>query len=338
MIWALVVLGVVGVGIGVIWGDHYSDSNLKLFAAYIGDVGGAMIGGGVAGAVIKLLAVEGVFLDAVAAVAYSADGLTRRSEADRTQLWRDLTRMIYLPFLGQPTSQSQPRIASQELAAEIEQAITKTFTYNRKFYIQKLHRRLELRWADEAKRRIEVVDIQTIEIIPFRSDEKITWSSRSTPDAGRKMDDYEIKDVECSIKPEPPQKPDITTSDQARVTNWVLQDSDKYEMYRHRNLRWTLNADPVLAFESPYVVRNLTIDIFNRAEGLRITFRDIGGADLFQKKGGVGKQIEYEEHAALGATNLLLPDQGFLLLLLDLKPNKSEQAISDGNGELSLNS
>lgn len=327
LIFLLFLFGIGGIAAELAYAQS-ADARVATASVFAGEVGKAALGGGFAGVILKLMTLQGIFLDAVAAVAYGPEGLSRRSEADRKHLWRELTRMIYLPFLTPSASSSARELNGQELAAQIERSITETFTYNQKFYIQRLHRRLEFTWADERARRIQVLETQTIEIVPFSDKEEIVWVATSAPDAGRSMAEYETAAEDYTITPQPQSPPKTNEDTDARQTTCVLKGSARYDVWRKRVRRWSLNADPILATVSPYVVQALTIDILNRAPGLRITFKDIGGATLFVASGGVGKQIDYLEESCLRLDHLLLPDQGYLLLLVALNADPDETAAA----------
>lgn len=314
--------GVAGILVDLFYGNvpAGSETSFSTLANFLGSVGKAVLGGGVSGAIIKIMATEGFFLDAVAAVAYGPEGLERRGEEEQKEIWRNLTRMVYLPFLRPSELKDSPEEWRLTLASELEDSISKTFTYDKKFYIERLHRRLEVRWKDAAREVVEVLDTQDSTIIPFKKHEEAEWTTISTPDFGRGMQEYAIAEVECNITPKPAKPETIEVRDARRVATYYLQGHDKHDIHRYRVWSWALDIDPIMAFNSPYVVRGMDIDIHNRAEGLLISFKDHGRKDLFGISGGVGRQIEFGQYSSFKAQSLVLPDQGCLLLFLRQRP------------------
>ncbi|MDB5569792.1 MAG: hypothetical protein JWN93_975 [Hyphomicrobiales bacterium] len=334
IIGAMLVFGIACILAELVWGspgDVQSPTFLNRAADFLGAVGTAALGGGISGAVIKIMATEGVFLNAVAAVAYGPEGLERRSDKERAEVWRALTRMIYLPFLRPSDLTGAGDAGRQALASELEQAIAKTFTYEQKFYIRRLNRRLEVCWAEPSHQIIEVTDIQEIVIVPFKNNDPIEWVTESTPDSGLSMNDYSIREVECSIWPEQKNPSVSQETDKSKITTHLLAGSGRYEVNRRRVLKWRLDSDPVLAFLSPYVVRELHVAIDNRADDLIIAFKDNGGRRLFQTVAGEGKHLQPHEYTALKASSLLLPDQGFSLTLVRRQTAPPVPAVDTGS-------
>jgi hypothetical protein len=283
--------------------------------AFGGAVGRAALGGGVSGAVLKIMATEGFFLDAVASVAYGPAGLERRTDTERLEIWRNLTRKIYLPFLPVSDGGGFKDSPNSELFSEIEFAVARTFSYDKKFYIDRFHRKMDISWHDKEKKIIRIVDTQDIVLIPFDK-EPVLWVAQILTDYGRDISEYDIIEVELKINPPSNSAPVIEEAPQCRTITYKLEGGGKHEIHRRRVWKWCLTKDPLFASISPYVVRNSHVELNNAADDLRVAFKDHGGSGLFVINGGAGKQVDCGQYSSLKGQSLLLPDQGYLLLFV----------------------
>jgi hypothetical protein len=255
--------------------------------------------------------------DAMARACTSAEWLDRRS--DLIDLWRILTRRIYLPFLRPGEPQEHTKLS--ELAIGFEESIREQFSYEQNHFLRDLERRLDVSWRDPEQEMICLDEIVTFELAPFDASQPIEWKVERTADSVLELADYGMELLELTVDGTPDPGNSVSVDGRTETTTYKLSGKDRYRVYRRRRIYWRLDLDPTLEHTSTYVTHGLTLHITNAASGINILFNEIGGSKLFEKLGAIDQIIKFGETSSRRAKKVLLPNQGYLLVCHRIKPH-----------------
>jgi len=279
-------------------------------------VGTVIIGGSVGGVILKLLATEGYFQDAVAQVIYGPEGLKRLSSDQLSVTWRTLTSRIYMPNLL--VAAGEKAADYEKLRHALQDAVASRFKYDADLLITNLNRHME--FTVPAPGEVRLVETTISTLLPFDPTKELSWKHQIQTDSGAKLSDYELKDEyklgDGSMIPTKVHQSDDGTS---MITTYTLPAGVSHEVMRTKDWRWSIDKDPVFNFISPYLIQAATVTVVNSAPGVRVVLKDIGEKDLFSPFGGGKKIIEAGQKTILKTKKMILPEQGFLGVLLRIQ-------------------
>ncbi|MGO7028690.1 hypothetical protein ACCS69_33215, partial [Rhizobium johnstonii] len=232
-------------------------------------------------------------------------------------------RLLYVPFLTRELTDINVDAAA--LAKAVETSIDRRLRYDRKVYVKKLDRVIEVSWADSDHKDIRVRDISKFEFVPF-THEQIIWRTQRFPSGELTASQYRITRDKIGLKGSKIGKPKETQSTDGQVITSVytlplLATGMPYLVTTDREREWYLDGDPTFEQTSPYVVDGGRITIKNKAKGIRLVYHDVGGAELFLPADEADRcthkwdVIRSDKEITLTSQQLLLPDQGYMIVI-----------------------
>jgi hypothetical protein len=361
---ALAILGLVLIGLGtmgpaqVTWDVAFTT---PWWLHHAGKLGELIFVGGVIGAVTRTLALAGVFRkgveesfatrefrDSIQDAAHGAlvravgderfnapmidlagkivtcdTWMERRS--DLPDLWRALTRRIYMPFLAEKLANGNG--GARELAEALEGSIRDRFTYDRRLYLRDYNRRQEIVWADETRRVVQINDTVDFTIVPFVADEAVEWIVQRVADSVLPLGDYaeNVSSFEINHCPTSPASTRLSEGGKTEIRVYALNGSPEYHLFMRRSISWVLDDDPTYEHISAYVTHRARLTIVNRAQGLNVLFNAVGGSkllpfkevcgrELLPRVGGHGEMIGTGGESTRATRGAILPNQGYVLV------------------------
>lgn len=265
-----------------------------------------------AGAILKILVLEGYFKRTLSELLYERRWLERLDEVERKTLWRRLTLLIYAPFLNQ---QNLP-----ELTEKLVSAVETNFDYTQKFYQASWNRQYVFEWESESNdKKLVMTEKFRTRLIPFNKLESVTWTTIRTAEAHLGLNNYE-NTSKLKINGKDPDKDSFTckTEGQKEITTYTLVGRDKYDIFRERLQKWDVDDDPGYLLEATTVINGGDIIITNHAKGLQVVVKEAGGLDLFETFDNPIVECDSQYSAAI--RSILLPKQGFQLMFLRREP------------------
>jgi hypothetical protein len=270
----------------------------------------------IAGVILKILAVEGFFLDAVVRAAYGKEGLNRLSDDEKHNLWRDLTIMVYAPFIRLNSNPPPPEDLAK-LAGRLSDVIRSNFNLTRNFYHRNWRRRFEITWQEGNKGKVLVVndDFRT-NVIPFRFSEVVNWETQRIAEAHLEVGDYIETERDITINGVRPGEKDCITVTDGRIIKktYRLSGYKEYETHMDRDIGWQFDHDPTYSMAAIALVDGGSVEVANRAEGLQIVINEVGGSDLF--KSSDSTIVGFERRYFGEIKSVLLPGQGIQLIFV----------------------
>jgi hypothetical protein len=276
IILAILISGLVFVIIGELLQQAAAETSVAhALGSMLSKIGTVVVGGGVGGAVMKVMATEGFFLDAVAQVIYGREGMSRLSDDQLRGTWRDLTEHIYMPNLVGPVTHENDDDL-RRLRRDLQNAVAEKFNYRADFFIAKMDRVIEFKWADPACSRIWLSDENRTKLVPFNPQNSTTWQHSMQADAGTELKEYEIDELGCKFVDGRDVDKRFDINPDRRLTIYTLPPASQHEIIRNRALKWPLEKDPTFSFISPYVVNHADVTLVNQAQGLRVVISSMG--------------------------------------------------------------
>lgn len=284
-----------------------------------GEISGLILTSIFAGAILKILAVEGFFSDALAEIIYGDAGIDRIGDEEKLALWRNLTMRIYIPSLHQEIKRN--RISNNNsnsdldlFAGSLTSSVADRFSYNRQFYIKSVNRSVKIE-LDGAI--VFITDEIESRLVPFDGAATVNWMSMRTAQGSLDLNGYEIKELMFSVRNKDGSEcrcQGVTeTNESTETTTYSLSGSTEYVVYWKRRRSWDVTKDCMLQQSSPYVVRDGTLRIENAAPGLQVQFMELGGEGLYRPIEGALPWVAGT--LKLAHNGVLLPDQGFQLIM-----------------------
>jgi hypothetical protein len=283
---------------------------------------------GVSGAIMKILAVEGFFLDAVAEDAHGEKGLARLNDAKLHETWLNATRMLHLRNMETDHESAEMKSLIAEMRAQFEKELQSRIPSSEKHFLQWHERTLDIEWLDREKSIVRIIDTVNSELIPFKSEESLSWTASIYSEAGTPITDAIVTELENKLRncgDEELKLERETVEDGKRIlTRFTSLPKPKHEIWRKREWRLNILNDPNFFTISPYIVRRADIRIHNKANGLAVAIIYIGSGKLFSSVSG-SRYIRDGESAHIRLDRMMLPEQGYGLTLIKLDaPRLSE--------------
>jgi hypothetical protein len=318
----LVVLTLVAIAI-LILGAIYHSEDIK-WLEISGDFSKILLTAVFAGAILKILVLEGYFKRTLSELLYEDRWLEKLDEVEQRKLWRRLSLFIYAPFLNQGNV--------PELTNNLVRAIETNFDYTQKFYQSDWRRDYEIEWEPSSADKILVMKEKLrAKLIPFKKQETLTWTTFRTAEAHLKLSNYQNIVKAMKIDGRDPDPRSFTTrfEGEKEITTFNLAGKNEYNIFRERYQKWDIDHDPGYSLEATTVVDGGSITVSNRAKGLQVVVKEVGGIDLLESFDN--SIVEYEGQYSAGIKTILLPKQGFQLMFLRRQAiSKASEAIESG--------
>jgi hypothetical protein len=256
----------------------------------------------------RLLGGMGLFRDAIADVLGEDRWLDRRKDLD--DLWRRITRRIFLPGFRENAPDAQKLMAAlNETMDKLVYQPDKQVNY----YQREMKRRIKIEWIDETARRVKITDRLITTIVPFDAEKGCQHEIRSRPTTGQTLNDYVILLENLAVD-------GVTQKVNPVVENNVhrfiipLKGKDSFEFDRTLIFEQNLPQDPIYyVYAGRGVVWGLHAIIDPApARSLRINFEEVGIEGAFRTIGDTPARGS-QEWEAKGA---LLPNQGFQVIMI----------------------
>lgn len=238
------------------------------------------------------------------------------------KILREALRHIYLPFSANIRETSDLELS--KLVEKLERAVDKRYTYNKSEYIRNVDRRVTVEWRDRKREVIALTEELRFEFVLFDQGD-LEWHREQSADGAMTLNDYAVEDLTLFEGEEIQPDRIIVSPDKQRSTLiYIRRDcipGKGYKVFRRRSMAWKIDDDPTFQQTSPYVAENVTLSIKNNAEGLSVMYNDIGGMPIFrpvsgfERKGASWDVVRFGESIELTGEPVLLPDQGYLLVL-----------------------
>ncbi|TCP80839.1 hypothetical protein C8J31_11480 [Rhizobium sp. PP-CC-2G-626] len=319
IITAMFILGAGGLIVGRLMLFMLPLGQHSLLGDLLSGGGTAICAGGVSGAVMKILATEGFFLDAVADVMHKREGLERLSEKRLKEVWKDSTRLLHLRSFETDHKSDEVQHIVTKMRSDYEEALEASVPAKELHFVNSHSRVLEFSWHDRDRGILCIRDVTISEIIPFKSKEVLTWKGRVASDTNLNLNNVVMDEVSFKLisedDAEHPIKSVKSREGNEFVTEFTSAPRERHEVRRERNWKLPILTDPNFKTISPYIVSKADIFVKNNADGIRIIFSSIGKPNLFKPiDGDVATDCGREAH--FRARRMLVPDQGYELYLL----------------------
>jgi hypothetical protein len=271
-------------------------------------IGFAILSGGVAGAILKVFATAGHFLEAVSEASMIPSSINKISQNTQNKAWDRITSILFLKNFD-PDS-----IKHADIASSVCKSIKEHIQYDSNVYMKPQNRRLEFSWSSEKNSIIQILDEQSMTICVLDDNKKAEWNIHTRADNGGGINDYNINVDSMSINPDPISVKEIEIGKTEKRKTYELISDKNTDVIVNRTLTWNIEIDNSFIFSSPYFVSGSTIKIVNNAKNLRLVCKEvghkIGGNKLYTVK-SKNMEIDFNDHQFLTAESLLLPGQGF---------------------------
>ena len=250
----------------------------------------------------------GLFRDAIADVLGEDRWLDRRRDLD--DLWCGITRRIALPGFKESADDSQLLLVAlnktmNKLIHKPDQQVN--------YYQKDMSRRIEIGWADQEGRIIQIVDYLEAKIIPFDPSVKCRHDIIFAPSTGVDLaqNSIELREVSLSTGFGKAETPKPVDDGNRRRYSFDLSGRREYDFKRTIVSSQPLDDDPIyVVCAGRGVVLHLDAIIHVADKGLRISFMELGLEGEFKPVGpDRPDRIERRTEAAL------LSEQGFIIVV-----------------------
>jgi hypothetical protein len=319
-LWVVLILGITAaviIGLGAL---HYGD-NIPWFQI-TEEFSKILLTAIFAGAILKVLVLEGYFSTALSKIVYEDRGLERLREDERKSLWHKLTILVYAPFLHRSLRSNGQNQELSALVRNLSESVVSNFDYNQNFYQKDWRRTYEIEWVpDSADKRVLVTEAFRSKMTPFNRSESIKWITTRTAEAHLDIHDYKSSDIEIKINGRDPD-PNEFTSDvidgQEERRTYLLFGHERYDVYRRRTIEWQVDSDPGFSMTASTLIDGGSIEVSNRASNLRIVVKEVGGTRMFSSSDDTIVEPNGRYFAEI--KTILLPGQGFQLTFIRETP------------------
>lgn len=305
--------------LGKAFGNFKGTAGEWLLAAF-GELGGVGAAAVISGVILKVLAMQGYFLSALAEIVLSDQALDHLEPFRRQYLWRRLTQRIYMPGLWSELEKKSYDPSLAILRDKLSEAVSKRFSYEKKAYIRSMKLVFTIKWKDPATKD-EIVKEERLRFtqVPFEPSLPSEWQCVRTAEAHLGLSGYtrEIKTLTINdgMPPQPKVSSDAATPHKETLT-YALQDAQEYTIVEEEHVTWKLDADPSWTRNLSLVAQEVEIEIHNKAEGLMIVVLDVGGDDCFKVVEGAKDGLLHGQHSVRVSKGVVLPDQGIQLIFI----------------------
>ncbi len=293
--------------------------NLKILGA-VGEASGIMLSAITTVIVLKVMTVQGYFVDAILDIMLGDKGIEIMSKERRIYLWQRLTRIIYVPVLDDRIKKNPTDIGLLKFDELLSKAIGSVFRYDKTFYIDRISVSITVEWSDKSEKKLIILTNNLdFTLIPFNPSTPIEWKTYRKADFGLGIDDYESTAEPLTLVAGQSANATITSFPGVKTgtteeTNHKLTGADKYDLKWRRFNKWKVDGDPRYTGVSSYVVLSGDVTIQNRCEGLKVLFTELGGEDLFIPIGQDDRWVLSGYDLRKRHKGVMVPDQGFELI------------------------
>jgi hypothetical protein len=296
-------------------------TNLKILGA-VGEVSGIMLSAITTVIVLKVMTVQGYFVDAILDIMMGDKGIEIMSKERRISLWQRLTRIIYVPVLDDRIKRNPTDIGLRKFDESLSKAIGTVFKYDKTFYIDRINVVITVEWSDVAEKKLIIMTTNLdFTLIPFDPSTPIEWKTYRKADFGLSIDDYESTAEPLILLDSQSPTAKITSFPGVKTgtreeTKHSLSGDEKYDLKWKRLNKWKIDIDPRYTGVSSYVVLSGDVMIQNRCEGLKVLFTELGGEDLFIPIGQNNRWVLSGHDLRKRHKGVMVPDQGFELIFI----------------------
>jgi hypothetical protein len=322
-LWLLVILTLVAIAV-LILGAIYHSEDIK-WLEISGDFSKILLTAVFAGAILKILVLEGYFKRTLSEILYEDKWLEKLDEEEQKKLWRRLTLFTYAPFLNQSNL--------PELTKNLVSAIETNFDYTQKFYQGDWDREFEIAWEpDSSEKILAMTETLRTKLIPFKKLETVTWITSRTAEAHQPLNKYQNFVETIKINGDIPSPTSFTckVEGQKEITTYTLTGKDEHKIFRVRTLKWDIDHDPAFSIATATVVDGGNVKVRNRAKGLQVVVKEVGGDDFLESYDN--PIVEYEAQYSAEIKTILLPKQGLQLMFLRREAAPTTAPVALGKG------
>lgn len=229
---------------------------------------------------------------------------------DLDQLWVKITARIYLKSLDFDDQNNQ------EFLEKVQDAISKQFEYENKFYLKDTIRSFDIYWKDVDNSIIKIEETQDFICVPIEKGKRIVIENKFRPNPGREIGDYTVENDNFEILDKWDTGGFIVedlSSDNLIYKKYTLSGQDEYHIKRSRTLSWSIELDRFYEINSQYICDKYTFICNCFVNDIRTTFIEFGMKDRFRNAltPEVARQRIGDERMV--HDGLLLPGNGFAI-------------------------
>jgi hypothetical protein len=288
--------------------------------AALGELGGVGVAAVISGVILKVLAMQGYFLSALAEIVLSDQALDHLEPSRRQYLWQRLTQRIYMPGLWNQLQSGTVDHDLGKLRDKLSDAVSKRFSYEKTAYIRSMKMKFTIEWADPTKKD-QIVKKERLRFtqVPFVPAEPTEWEVVRTAEAHLGLDAYRRELKALTINERPPPVPEVKVSADAPLREtlvYVLKGSPEYVIVEEEHVTWTLAKDPSWTRNLSKVAETVEIEIENKADGLMIVVLEVGGDNQYKIEEGARGVLRFGDHSVMVSRGVVLPDQGIQMIFI----------------------
>jgi hypothetical protein len=320
---------------GVAFKDHAS--NWPHFFRFIKDIGAIICAGAISGAVLKVMAVEGYFLEAVAEVAHGSRGLHLLSHNKLKAAWRSISEALYLEHAKANTDATPAtRELINAMRSELQDELERKYPVGDTMFVNNSSRTIEVTWEDERLGIVNLSESLRSEYVPYNASIPLVmeYDIESAPNID--ISDYGISaavpillnggkdDLVCESN-----NLDDKKTYRIKVTS---KPREIHQILREKKMKIPIQFDPILSSRSPFHTRRIEVRLKNNAPGLRIVIDTIGTKDKFEYRSG-SERVDYNETAIFTSKSAILKGEGYSLVFFKPTPIVMECKDKAPDGE-----
>lgn len=269
---------------------------------------------GVSSSVMKIIATEGFFMDAVAEVVHGHSGLRRLSDEKIAQTWAAATRMLYLKNMDADKVARENREGIEALRSQVEEGIRTRFPSGAEHFIRKSTRHIQVKWADKDKQIVEYSETTLSKVITFDRAKPLVLPLKIRCWANTTLDEYQMIENTAELKNAGGEIlktiSKTNTEKTERTTTYTSQPKDTHEVLRKSRCTVPILKDPNWHSISTFLIQEMEIYIENLEPDLVVVYNSLGNDTLFERVDG-GEIVLQGQRTHLRARGTILPGQGY---------------------------
>ncbi len=320
------------IGLSIFAAGHFQLSAWPQLNDFVKEVGKLIFVSGIAGAVFKIMATEGYFLQAVAEILYDEKGIEMLTAERRKTLWFNLLKAIYLSetekhgsdkydkhYLDNPhiqmkdSSDNDAKHYLDNLHRQMKDGIESQLPAGKDHFIHSSHRKILVTWANDERTILRLEDTTRSKYVSFSKTKPLVIEQHLWPASGVGLKSYITQNPNFVFKHnDTPNIQTISLPNGGEKTTIEVSARPVHEFTKTHDWRLPLLSDPFLEVKNPYLLSKLTLEISNKAEGLTIHFKPISDPAAFKFTIG-SPELDPGKQFIIESQCLLFPSQGYLL-------------------------
>lgn len=286
----------------------------RIIPSLMEGLGSLMLISGMSGGLIKILAVEGVFLNAIREVVFSEHGLKNLSREKVESIWQNSSQILFLENMKSDQEDEKIIKITEDVLKIYKQEMLKPPKKHENYFSADLDRNMVVSWHDKNKSIIKIDDWSRSIQIPFKHKEPLIMKNVISTLASTEEIQSMVETVSTKLISEGDDKliPSEKISKDKKTVTILLKSEPKFkhEIIRERRWKLSLKSEPNIFAITPVIIKNMKLEIENKAEDLIVIVSRLGGEDKFQNIRG-NKTVLFNEKSSMRLLAPLMPEQGY---------------------------